>query len=343
MLTVHSEIDRPHRDAGPEAGRSASVHARRGRVEAVVERIRAAGLGEIVAPRDYPIAAYARVHGERYLRFLERAWSDWTALGRARDARPLCWPVRDLRCDVEPNHIDGRLGFYSMSADAPIAADTWRAARASADLALTGADALGAGARGAFALCRSPGHHAAAEYMGGRCYLNNAAIAARQLLENGARRAVVLDVDYRHGNGTQSIFYDRADVFFISLHGDPAETYPYFAGHRDERGEGAGEGFNLNYPLPRAAVWSDYEAALTDACKRIENYRPDVLVVSLGAAVLAADLPSARAGRRRGDYRRVGAAIAALGRPTLFVMEDGASGDASGANVVNLLTGYDDA
>ena len=136
-----------------------------------------------------------------------------------------------------PASIHGRLGYYSFDAGAPMTAGTWKAAYAAAQVALTAADLLANGEASAFALCRPPGHHASKAYLGGYCYLNNAAIAAQSLIDRGKKHAAILDVDFHHGNGTQSIFYDRSDVLFASIHGDPNEEIPYFSGHADERRE----------------------------------------------------------------------------------------------------------
>jgi acetoin utilization deacetylase AcuC-like enzyme len=144
------------------------------RADTVLARVRAVGLGEVATAAAQDSSRYARVHSARYVHFLETAWQEWSALGHQHDALPLVWPVRDLRSDIEPEHIDGKLGFYAMDAGVAITAGTWPAVRASADLALAGMQQLLDGQHSAFALCRPPGHHAAAEYMGGYCYLNNA-------------------------------------------------------------------------------------------------------------------------------------------------------------------------
>ena len=196
------------------------------------------------------------------------------------------------------------------------------------------------GERAAFALCRPPGHHAAAAAMGGYCYLNNAAIAVQALRDLGVARVAVLDVDYHHGNGTQSIFYDRADVFFVSLHGDPRVEYPYFLGHADERGSGTGLGCNLNLPLPLGTAWSGYGPALDGACQAIATYGPEVLVVSLGVDTFEAD-PISKFKLTSDDYLRIGRRIASLRRPTLFVFEGGYAVDAVGVNAVNVLQGFE--
>jgi acetoin utilization deacetylase AcuC-like enzyme len=340
MLTIYSERHRLHHGSELKDGVLQPCFEMPSRVETVLQRIRAVGLGEVIAPHEFDSRAYAPVHSERYLRFLQSAWGRWVAAGRSHDALPLIWPVRDLRSDIEPTHIDGMLGFYAMDAGVPITAGTWEAVRTSANLALTGVEHLAAGAAGAFALCRPPGHHAAAEYMGGYCYLNNAAIAAQALLAKGASRVAVLDIDYHHGNGTQSIFYDRADVLFVSLHGDPLESYPYFLGHADERGRGAGLGFNHNHPLPHGTDWTGYAPALDHACTRIAGYAPDAIVVSLGVDTFKDD-PISRFRLESADYLRMGAAIATIARPALFVMEGGYMVDAIGVNTVNVLQGFE--
>jgi acetoin utilization deacetylase AcuC-like enzyme len=199
----------------------------------------------------------AQVHTSRYLAFLEGAWADWLALepGNAdRQPFPSVWPVRSLRADVEPANFTARLGLYSMDNGSPLSAGTWAAAKAGADAAVSATRLLRAGEHAVFCATRPPGHHAGADFMGGYCFLNNAAVAAQALRTQGCRRVAVLDVDYHHGNGTQSLFYERADVLFVSLHGDPRTEYPFYLGHADETGRGAGEGFNLNLPLPAGSA-----------------------------------------------------------------------------------------
>ena len=112
-----------------------------------------------------------------------------------------------------------------------------------------------------YALCRPPGHHAATDLFGGFCYLNNCAIAANWLAQQG-QRVAILDIDYHHGNGTQEIFYGRSDVLFVSIHADPSYDYPFYWGFADEHGEGAGLGFNYNFPLPLGTKTTAYLATL---------------------------------------------------------------------------------
>jgi len=311
------------------------------RAEAIIERVRETRLGEVTGPREHGLEPLARVHAENFLRFLEHAHARWRDTHGDYDALPLDWPVRGMR-QIEPDEIDGKLSYFSFDSGSPITRGTWRAARAAADVALTGADLLAGGERTAFSLCRPPGHHAAADVYGGYCFLNNAAIAAQSLLDGGAARVAVLDVDYHHGNGTQSIFYQRADALYVSLHADPRQDFPFFLGYADERGEGAGEGANLNYPMPWGTAFDVWGEALDDACKRIRDYAPQSLVVSLGVDTYKED-PISRFRLESEDYLRVGERIARLAMPTLFVMEGGYALEALGVNTVNVLAGFEQA
>lgn len=339
MLTVFSESHRLHHGTELKDGLLKPSFEQPSRADTVHARVNAVGLGDVILPRAFDRSCYVRAHSERYVRFLETAWDEWAATGRNHDALALVWPVHDLSNNAVPDIIDGKLGYYSMDAGAPITPHTWNAVRTSADLALTGMDLLDKGHRSAFALCRPPGHHAAREYMGGYCYLNNAAIAAQYGLDQGARRVAVLDIDFHHGNGTQNIFYNREDVLFLSLHGDPSFSYPYFSGFRDEKGIGPGEGFNLNYPLPKFTDWSGYAVALENAIDQLCRYTPEVLIISLGVDTFKDD-PISHFLLESEDFLRIGQAIARVDAPTLFVMEGGYMVDEIGINAVNVLLGH---
>ena len=256
------------------------------------------------------------------MQFLEDCWTDWQAEGFEGEAIATAWPSRAMGRMTVPRNIDGRIGYYALASETSISGGTWEAACASADVALTGQRLIADGARAAFALCRPPGHHAARGMFGGYCFFNNAAIAAQSFLDGGARRVAILDVDFHHGNGTQEIFYQRNDVLFASLHGDPLDAFPYFLGFADETGAGAGEGFNHNYPLPTGTPFDRWSAALHDACTRIAAYSPDALIVSLGVDTYKDD-PISFFKLESNDFQTYGARIAGLDLPTLFVMEGG--------------------
>lgn len=309
------------------------------RADFIRERLLARQLGPILPARDGGLAPIARVHDQGMLDFLQGAWERWAALGQAGDLLPYTWPTRTLR-QQKPDSVHGQFGYYSFDAGVPITAGTWQAAYSSAQVALTAQQHIVAGASCAFALCRPPGHHAAADLMGGYCYLNNAAIAAQAFIDQGYHKVAILDVDYHHGNGTQSIFYERSDVLFVSIHGDPAIEFPFFLGYADETGSAAGAGYNLNLPLPAGSDWPVWSAALEQGCQAISDYQPDVLIVSLGVDTFEQD-PISRFKLTSPDYLKMGKRIQALGLPTLFVMEGGYAVEAIGINAVNVLEGFE--
>ena len=313
------------------------------RAELIKARVEAVRLGPVVAPESHDIARAKRVHDAGYIDFLGRAWEMWVAEGRqAPVAMPFVWPVPGLRREIPPEHIDGLLGYYSFDAGANFVAGTFEAVKSSFNVALSAARLVQSGERAAFALCRPPGHHAASRFMGGYCFINNAAAAAQYLIDEGAERISILDVDYHAGNGTQEIFYGRADVQFLSLHADPRQEYPYFLGAADEEGAGAGEGFNHNYPLPLGTEWSRWREAFEEARGKIAAYSPDVLVVSLGVDTFEGD-PISQFRLQTEHFPRIGAAIGLLNLPTLFVMEGGYAVEAIGVNAVGVLEGFEGA
>lgn len=308
--------------------------------------VQAANLGPLLAPVDHGLAPLERVHAPAYLRFVAGAWAEWQALGGEGDAFPAVWPVRSLRADVEPRSFAARMGLYSMDSGTPLTAGAWEAAYWGAQATLTGLDLLLTGEPdadpAAYVLTRPPGHHAGADFFGGYCFVNNVAVAAQAALDAGLKRVAILDVDYHHGNGTQAIFYERADVFYASVHGDPQTEFPFFLGHADETGAGAGQGFNANFPLPAGASNEAWFAALDAALDRLKAYAPGLLIVSLGVDTYAGD-PISHFKLDRPEFTRLGQALAPLSLPTLFVQEGGYATEAIGLNVVALLQGFEQA
>ena len=297
-----------------------------------------AAIGGAETPEDRGDAAIRAVHTDDYLAFLRDGPARWAAAGRPGDAIGYVWPVvgrRSLRLD----RIDGQIGRFSFDASTPLTAQSWESAYGSAQSVLAATHAVLDGERAAFALCRPPGHHAGADYYGGYCYLNTAAIAAQAARDAGRQRVAILDIDYHHGNGTQDIFWDRADVFYASIHADPASDYPFYWGHADEIGAGAGLHATLNLPLQQGAGLAPFRSAQAQALEAIARFGPDLLVVSFGADTWEDD-PIAHFNLTTDDYAVLARDIAGCGWPSVIAMEGGYAVDALGRNVASLLSGF---
>ena len=329
-------------------GRLVPCHEVPDRLEHVLAELNRRGMGPLTAPPEPADldAVLATIHAPRYLDFIAKAWDEWVAIDPSHaelDALPSVWPGRAFRTDVLPHNFAARMGLFSFDAGTPLTAGSWAAARGGAACAVTAARqvaaATGPQPASAFVLTRPPGHHAGPDFFGGYCFLNNAALAAQTLRDSGLQRGAVLDVDYHHGNGTQSIFYERADVLAVSIHGDPLTEYPFFLGHADERGVGAGEGFNLNLPLPRGTGFGAWRAALQRGIAAVRSFGAHALVVALGVDTFEGD-PISGFGLKSADYLQIGRDIAALRLPTVIVFEGGYAVAEVGVNVANVLEGF---
>jgi acetoin utilization deacetylase AcuC-like enzyme len=341
MKAVYSPLHARH-DGGMEMhrGQFVPLFEMPARAEIIRAAVTADG-HELVSPRDFPESRLLRIHDAEFVEFLRGAYARWRAEGRDECMLPSGFPARGLRQDRRPSGISGAMGYYCFDSSTPIVEGTWDAALAAARCALTAAAIVSEGEAAAYALCRPPGHHAARSVYGGYCFLNNAALAAQYLLDEGRSRVAVIDVDYHHGNGTQEIFWERDDVLFVSLHGSPDTEYPYYLGYADERGAGRGTGYTLNLPLPEGTGWDEYRKALDVALGAIERYAPDALVVSLGVDTFESDPISAfKLGTRH--YPLLGAALAGLERPTVLVQEGGYAVAEIGDNVAGVLGAFAD-
>ncbi|MAN98834.1 histone deacetylase family protein [uncultured Roseovarius sp.] len=309
------------------------------RITRLTEGATAAGC-DFIAPQDAGLGPIAALHSPEYVTFLRNIYARWQHIdGAGAEVIPNIHPAS--RSDNYPKSAVGQAGYHQADTACPIGAGTWEAAYWSAQTAVTGADMLAAGERAAYALCRPPGHHAFGDLAGGFCFLNNAGIAAERLRTRGLR-AAILDVDVHHGNGTQGIFYDRDDVLTVSIHADPARFYPFFWGHGDERGVGRGTGYNLNLPLARGTGDDAYLKTLDIALERVANFGADVVVVALGLDAYEGD-PFQGLAITTPGFGRIGAAIAGLGLPTLFVQEGGYLCKELGENLTSVLTGFEGA
>ncbi len=263
----------------------------------------------------------AAVHSGRYIRFLESAYGEWSALGLdASLVQPSFFPV-GTSVETYPGSVLGRAGIHMTDFLSPIGVHTFEAAVASANVAIRAALIVSENGSFSYALCRPPGHHAGIDAGGGATYFNNAALAAHTLLKKHARVAII-DIDVHHGNGTQEIFYERADVLFVSIHRDPADYYPYATGYASETGRGAGAGFNLNMPLHRGSDDQAYLTALIRAEEVIRAFNADALVVSLGFDAHEAD-PAKGLRISTSCFGAIGSRLGILSVPTVLVQEGG--------------------
>ena len=304
-----------------------------GRAETLLQATIASGL-ERVIPEDCGLEPIAAVHTARYLTFLENIHTRWLRIpGASKDVLPNVHP--DSRDCLYPASAVGQVGYHVFDGAAPITSDTWNSALWSAYGAVQAAREVNRGAHACYALARPPGHHATKDMAGGFCYLNNSAIAAQEL-RSKHERVAILDVDVHHGNGTQSIFYDRDDVLTVSLHADPVRFYPFFWGGADESGEAAGQGFNLNLPLARGTADTEYLVALDRALARIHEFDPGAIVIALGLDAFVGD-PFAGLALSTEGFGLVAQRIHALGLPTVLVQEGGYPCEQLGDNLSAFL------
>ena len=313
------------------------------RATVIREALLATGAFELVSPEDHGPDPITAVHELEILDLVEHAWEDAMTAGRdpSRPLIPDTFLLREYAGRMPlaelPIGRHDRLGAYCFDTATPIVAGTAAAARTAVDIGLTALDRVLEGAPLAYGLCRPPGHHAGRNLIGGYCFFNNAAIVAESVLARGAERVAILDVDFHHGNGTQQIFWERGDVLYVSLHGDPRGIYPFYSGYATERGAGDGEGMTLNLPLAPGTSGDAYLAALGEGLDAIRAFDADApLVVSLGFDTYHAD-PICNLALRTADYGRIGAAIAALGMPVVALQEGGYAIEALGANAVKFL------
>jgi acetoin utilization deacetylase AcuC-like enzyme len=298
---------------------------------------------EFTAPDDWGTEPIEAVHDPGLVHFLESAWEEYQhERGHTHDVVPDVFAMHALREGMgparEPASVAMRLGWWCFETTTPLTQGTYDAARSAVDTALTAAEHVLDGAPVAYGLCRPPGHHAARSLYGGYCFFNNAAIVAEHLASSTGSKVTVLDVDYHHGNGTQQIFYDRADVQFVSLHGDPHRAYPYLTGFRDEVGSSLGRGCTSNFPLPAHTDDDAYLHTLNAACSEIVAFKPDFVVVSLGLDTFVDD-PIGDLALSADGFEAAGAVVAALGLPTVVLQEGGYAVDELGENARRWLLG----
>jgi acetoin utilization deacetylase AcuC-like enzyme len=307
------------------------------RMDRILDALHQEDWAKLCEPKDFGLEPIYAVHDREYIGFLGSCWTEWL-VSEAKDKSTLLPATFALRRNPHrPTGLLGRAGYYLMDLSACIVAGTYEAALASANCALSAAEAVVNGEHVAFALCRPPGHHAGKDYAGGYCFINNAAAAANWQSLKG--RVALLDVDYHCGNGTQDIFYERDDVLTVSIHADPDFEYPHYWGYADETGSGAGTGFHKNLPLEKGTDTAHYLAVLEEALGLIRQFKPKYLVVSAGMDIYADD-PLGTIKVTTAGIGEIGKQIASLELPTVVVMEGGYANEVLGTNIVRFLKNW---
>ncbi len=301
------------------------------RIDSILKEILPTNLFLRTLPGRFSETHIKSVHDSQFVDYLRRVCAN---VPPNKSVYPYVFPIRNVA--RMPKQLPIRAGYYCIDTFTPLNHNAFRAAKRAVNCSLTAARALLEGHRLAYALVRPPGHHAERRVFGGFCYFNSAAIAANYLCAFG--KVAILDIDYHHGNGQQDIFYERSDVLTISIHGHPSFAYPYFSGFAEERGAGAGEGFNINFPLPEKIAVAQYHAALAKALKEIEAFAPQFLVVALGLDPAKGD-PTGSWNLIANDFEKSGRMIGGLGYPVLVVQEGGYRTRSLGVNARHFFLG----
>jgi acetoin utilization deacetylase AcuC-like enzyme/GNAT superfamily N-acetyltransferase len=301
------------------------------RINAILRELEKVDLFQRIPPRHYSEKHIREVHHSDFVEYL---WKMCRQLDADEAVYPYVFPIRNRT--RPPKDMPIRAGYYCIDTFTPLTGNAYLAAKRAVDCAITAAKQLLEGYRLAYALVRPPGHHAEPAAYGGFCYFNSAAVAANLLSKYG--KVAVLDVDYHHANGTEEIFYNRADVLTVSIHGHPKFAYPYFSGFVSAKGAGEGKGFNVNVPLPESVDGAAYREVLKDVLKRIKRFHPKYLVIPLGLDTAKED-PTGTWTLESGDFEEMGKMIGAFCLPTLIVQEGGYDTRVLGVNARSFMTG----
>ncbi len=254
------------------------------RVTRILESLKSGGLEIEKVQETLDSSLLLEVHSNEYIEFL-------TSLPPVVDEQvPSIFNLRGKSLDkpkLEKLSLMAKLGIYFFDIGTPISPHLYKSAVAAASTSHRLAVHLLENDQGV-ALCRPPGHHAMRDMGGGYCFLNNVAVCAVSLLKSVSKVAI-LDLDYHHGNGTQELFYQRSDVYYVSIHGDPTHNFPYYWGYEDEQGQGNGLGYTKNFPLAKSSGEQEYLKKLNEALLALDSYSPDVLLISLGLDTLGSD------------------------------------------------------
>lgn len=302
------------------------------RVKSIFIELSKLGITTEVKVKEYPQKHILEIHDHGYLNYFKRVCA---GLKPGKSVYPYVFPIRNAT--RPPKELSVRAGYYCIDTFTPLNMNAYLAAKWGVNCSLSAADSILAGNKIAYSLTRPPGHHAERFVFGGFCYFNNAAITANYLSKYG--RVAILDVDYHHGNGQQQIFYERSDVMTISIHGHPSFAYPYFSGFKEEKGAGAGLGFNNNFPLKEELDGEEYRITLGKTINLIRKFKPDYLIIALGFDTAKGD-PTGTWKLTIKDFLLNGKMIASLRLPTLLIQEGGYRNRVLGINARYFMKGF---
>ena len=312
------------------------------RAELIYEALLDIPEAEHIRAEPFDLCHFGKVHSQLYLDYLKTAYEEWVAAGLwSEGIMPEFFALGKLRDHPPMKSPEGKAGFYMTDSSTMIVKGTWEAVKFSGFTALTGAKRLLSGESGVFALCRPPGHHAGFDYAGGYCFVNNAALAAKYLQDQGKincnenPKVGILDIDFHHGNGTQDIVQRLENILLISIHGNPDYSYPYLTGFESEN-----TAKNINFPLPPGISDEVYFGVFRDAVAGLQKFGAEYLVISFGVDTFEKDqLGNFRLSSE--IYPRLAEfLLAELKIPTLIIMEGGYNTEYLARNVVSFLTPF---
>jgi acetoin utilization deacetylase AcuC-like enzyme len=312
------------------------------RAELIFEALMDVAEAQLTRAEQFDLRHFHKIHASAYLEYLQNAYGEWIAAGLwAEGIMPEFFALGRMRDLPEPKGPEGKAGYYMTDNCTMIVKGTWEAVRFSGFTALTGAKYLLKGELAVFALCRPPGHHAGYDYAGGYCFVNNAALAAKFLQDQGELtsqpgiKVGILDLDFHHGNGTQDVVQHLENILLVSIHGDPEFSYPYLTGFATEN-----TSKNINFPMPPGIDDDDYFTVFREAVSRLTDFGTQYLVVSLGVDTFGKD--------QLGNFRLSMEIFPQLAKylisemkiPMLIVMEGGYNVEYLSRNVVSFLTPF---
>ncbi|KIX93228.1 uncharacterized protein Z520_11083 [Fonsecaea multimorphosa CBS 102226] len=330
------------------------------RLEAILKALHnseyRAGTRQLSSLREGPnprlLELTSETHGHEYLQHLRNVYEEWLSAGlieKNGHVLPECFvfPTSTRKPLRPPKDPFARAGYYAFDMSSGIMSESYRAIVASANLACEGTDMLSGFDNGqpndidtVLALCRPPGHHCDGQRAGGYCYINNAALAVSAWRSHQPDAQIgILDIDFHHGNGTQEIFYADGKVLYVSIHGK--DEFPYYTGDEDETGIGEGQDMNINLPLKVGSSIEDYLEKVGFGLKKLEQFKTEFLIVSLGFDTFHAD-PLGHFQIHTEDYETIARTTRKTLKavPALILLEGGYVIEHLGANMLSFLKGW---